>query len=462
MRAARRRGRRRLRVPALGDPAGVLDNLDPAQRRLLHHRAATLLYADGAPPAAIAPHLLAAESFDEPWSVPVLQDAAEEVLADDDTRTAIGYLELAHRFCADPQQRVEIRIRTAVIVRRCNPSMAENLANELLSALRAGRMPRSTTPRWPSCSSGTAGSTRRRRSWRRCGSAPPTPTSAPPRCPSRWCASRSRTTRGPPGAPSDASTAWTPPRPCPAAREEDHPAGPPWGPPAPSAVNKDEVAAAAEEMLRRSVLTDLTLEPICATIKCLLAQGRTDRALYWCELFLKETVRRDTGGWFAMFAELRAEIALQQGDLREAEEYTHAALRRLPERKGSVLAGGLIGLQVLAQTARGNYEAGARTLNQPASEALFGSGYGLVYLRARGYYHLATNRLDVALEDFLSVGRMAQNWQLDQPSWVPWRGEVAEVLLELGERAEAQRLIGEQLARGEGGNARIRGISCGC
>ncbi|MGO4424363.1 LuxR C-terminal-related transcriptional regulator, partial [Streptomyces sp. MCAF7] len=72
---------------------------------------------------------------------------------------------------------------------------------------------------------------------------------------------------------------------------------------------------------------------------------------------------------------------------------------------------------------------------------------GLMYLRARGHYNLAINRLNVALEDFLATGRLAQQWGVDQPVWVPWRGDVAEVLLQLGESEEAEKLISEQLSR---------------
>ncbi|MDW6063852.1 hypothetical protein SAZ11_45195 [Streptomyces sp. FXJ1.4098] len=70
----------------------------------------------------IAPHLRAARSVDQPWGVQVLQDAAEEVLADDEVRLAIAYLELAHRCCADAQHCAAIRIRIAVLMRRRNPS----------------------------------------------------------------------------------------------------------------------------------------------------------------------------------------------------------------------------------------------------------------------------------------------------------------------------------------------------
>ncbi|MGO4424840.1 hypothetical protein AB4Z54_40665, partial [Streptomyces sp. MCAF7] len=122
--------------------AGVLDAMDSEYRRQLHHRAAVLLYVDGAPAATLAPYLRAAECIDQPWAVSVLRDAAEEALAEDHDRLAVEYLELAHRLCTDHHQRIEIRIRTAVILRRNNPSGAEKVADELLAILEAGQVAR--------------------------------------------------------------------------------------------------------------------------------------------------------------------------------------------------------------------------------------------------------------------------------------------------------------------------------
>ncbi|MDX3232294.1 hypothetical protein [Streptomyces sp. ME19-01-6] len=150
------RGVRALRAAGLVDDlsfrhpaarAKVLDGMGPAHRRDLHHRADSLLHGDGAQASVIAPHLRAARSVDQPWGVQVLQDAAEEVLADDEVRLAIAYLELAHRCCADAQHCAAIRIRIAVLMRRRNPSGAEKIAEELLHALRLGRLaPRHCVP----------------------------------------------------------------------------------------------------------------------------------------------------------------------------------------------------------------------------------------------------------------------------------------------------------------------------
>ncbi|MDT0343464.1 helix-turn-helix transcriptional regulator [Streptomyces litchfieldiae] len=449
----------RFRHPATG--AGVLEGMAPDHRRRLHRRAAALLRADGAPAAEIAPHVRAADGVDEPWGVTVLQDAAEEVLADDQDRLATDYLELAHRFCAEPQRRTEIRLRNAVILRRSNPAAAERIAEELLDDLRAGALPRQHHLALADLFVGH----RRMTEVSEILTAlqEETADSGP------LALSRSDTlltvVSDPYAPPPVAHGAGAPPL------AERSPAGPlrplaqfeyrkalqPWSSLAEG--DHDRIFAAAEELLRRSVLTDATLEPILSAIKCLQFAGKIDKARHWSDLLLDESLRRNTGGWHAMFSVLRSDVALQQGNLPEVVSIVRSGLNRIPDRQGSVLAAGLLAMQVLAQTAMGNYEAVATALNRPAPESLFGSIHGIVYLRARGHYNLVTNRPYSALDDFLAVGRMTENWGIDRPWWVPWRGDAAETWLQLGNREEAQRLASEQLAMTGSGNARVRGIS---
>ncbi|MEU5254110.1 helix-turn-helix transcriptional regulator [Streptomyces longwoodensis] len=472
----------------------VLDGMDPEHRQQLHRRAATLLYADGARASAVAPHLLALERISEPWAAAVLCDAAEEALADDEDGVAVACLELAHRVCEDPGRRIEIKVRTSVVLRRNHPSAAEAAAEELLAAVRAGQAPpRYTTaiadlflahrrleeayevlvrgPQAAAVAPAPAGPVRTAGAGAGAGAAVPAGPSAA--APDRGTAAPDRATGGAlmtsiverryPWA--DGRLAAVPQqggelRALPARPGGEALAsrgGQPWrlllGP------RRGDFATAAEEMLQRSALTDATMEPLTSAIKCLLFSGKTKRARYWCDVLLQNTARRGAGGWYAMIAGLRAEVALAQGNPEEAERCIDAGLDRLTERKRSVLACGLIAVQVMAQTAMGKYEAGARKLNEPVPQAVYASAYGMTYMRARGHYHLATNRLDAALDDFMAVGRTAQRWGLDQPVWVPWRSDLAEALLGTGECKEAERLLLEQISRLDDANPRIHGIS---
>ncbi|WUE88057.1 AAA family ATPase [Streptomyces sp. NBC_00490] len=464
----------------------VLDGMDPEHRQQLHRRAATLLYADGARASAVAPHLLALERVSESWAAAVLCDAAEEALADDEDGVAVACLDLAHRVCDEPGRRIEIKVRTSVILRRNHPSAAETAAEELLGAVRAGQAPpRYTTaiadlflahrrleeayevlvrgPQGAGVASAAVGLARA------AGGAAPVDHAAA----GQAAAGQDRGTGGAlmtsiverrypwtdgrlGGIPHQGGEVRVLPA-RPGSESLLSRAGQPWrlllGP------RRGDFATAAEEMLQRSALTDATMEPITSAIKCLLFSGRTEQARHWCDVLLKHTARRGAGGWYAMIAGLRAEVALAQGNPEEAERCIDAGLDRLAERKRSVLACGLIAVQVMAQTAMGKYEAGARKLNEPVSQALYASAYGLTYLRARGHYHLATNRLDAALDDFTAVGRTTQRWGLDQPVWVPWRSDLAEALLGTGECKEAERLLLEQISRLDDANPRIHGIS---
>ncbi|MDT0344224.1 helix-turn-helix transcriptional regulator [Streptomyces litchfieldiae] len=449
-------GMRALRAAGLTDglafrhPAAravVLDRMDGAFRQRLHRRAAALLRAAEAPAATVASHLAAVGRADEPWAVAVLQDAAEVALARDEDRRAGDYLRLALRSCGNASQRVDIRLRLALILQRRDLTASERTCDDLLADLRAGGL-------------------------------------APQQCLALADlffvhrrideatevleTLRAMDAESPPG-----SVGWVPSTQT-AVVEFYHPWGDdgtpdpdlaprgqryemPWL--VPVAASGDEVVAAAEELLQRSVLTDSTFEPVTSAVKCLLHAGKSERARYWSETFLAESERRDMPGWYALFAGIRSGIAWQMGNPLDTEKYSALGLDRVHGRKESTLACGLLSLQVLAQTALGKYEAGARSLNQPTPEALFGSIHGLIFLRARGRYNLATNRLNVALDDFLAQGQLALKWRLDQPTWVPWRGDVAEVLLLLGEREEAERLVTEQLSLIGSGQERIRGVS---
>jgi len=424
----------RFRHPAVRSV--VLESL-PSERRLeLHRRAARLLYLEGAEASLIAPHLTAVGRIEDPWGVRVLRDAAEEALAEDRDRLAISYLELARAFCDDPRLRIDIRIRAAVLRQRNDPSAAELAGDELLGMLRSGQL----TPDQCAVTADLLSGCRRIDGVGEALAALREPGNDVP--------------DGPVGRAA-AVVEFCPPWPgvAPGTRN------PAMGPDSRTAPHGEDGTTATEEFLQRSVLTDSTLTTISNAVRHLVYTGKPESARHWVETFIREAERRSAVGWYAAFAGIRAELALLTGDLPEAERYSRLGLDRLPERKLGTLACGLAAMQVAALTEMGDYETGARWLDQPVPDGLFGSEYGLVYLRARGHYNLVTNRLSSALNDFLTVGRMVRDWGIDQPYWVPWRSEAAEVLLQLGERAEAEQMLNEQLALVPAGHDRIQGIS---
>ncbi|MCP9207548.1 helix-turn-helix transcriptional regulator [Streptomyces sp. NEAU-Y11] len=462
---------------AFRDPcveAAVLEDMEPGARLDMNRRAAVLLHQGGGATLAVARHLLAAQSADEPWAVPLLRDAAQQALAEDDAPLAVACLELAYAACDDEELRASIRIGTAGIMWRLNPSASERLLEEPLAALRAERLPASHIGRLielllahgrieeARCAIGRLNAVMK--------SAAPTPLSQF-RMTARWAQDSGATD-------TNAQDPGTPER-APGAATRQGPDGGAFRAPSPSShrpsslstitaaftgffgggEREESPVAAAEKVLEVSPLTDATFESIVNSVNALVYAGRPDKAAPWCDSLMEEAASRRSPGWRAIFASIRAEIALRQGNLVESAAYATTALEIVPGRDGSVFIGGPLASQILAYTAMGKYDTAARQLSRPVPEALFRSIYGLGYTRARGRYYLATNRFNAALGEFLMAGKLAQHWELDQPAMLPWRSDAAEAWLALGEREKAATLVSEQLSRIGVGDSRVRGVS---
>ncbi|MEU1509482.1 AAA family ATPase [Kitasatospora sp. NPDC005748] len=433
----------------------VLDRMDPDDRAALHRRAAELAYQDGAPTTAVAAQLLAVGPTELPWAVAVLSTAAEQLLADGATDRAAACLELAHRGRADDEQRAQFRTMLAAITWRTNPSAAERSLAGPLETLRAGRLgparlgplARLLTEQGRIDEAGQALE--------------------------RLAAAREAERAGQParlgrGAdPLDGLSAfprWAGPAPSAAGARPGEPLpartqGPAtlWA--VPEYTADGAAGAAAETFLRGATLGDGTAAPIVQAVRALLATDGPARALPWCQVFLEEAVRRGAPGWQTTFTALHAEALLRQGDLAGAQRRAEAALALLPERGGSVYAGGVAATLIRAATAAGRHDTAARELGRPLPEGLTGSIHGLAHLRARGEYHLATHRFHAALGDFLDIGRSLKRWGLDRPLLMPWRSGAAEALIRLGEVPQAARLIAEQLAHRDAAHPWICGLT---
>ncbi|MEV6423380.1 LuxR C-terminal-related transcriptional regulator [Streptomyces sp. NPDC051662] len=432
----------------------VLDSLEPSHRLDLHQRSAELLHAFGAAPAVAAEHLHKAGQADGAWAVEVLEQAAEQALLEDRARRAVSYLELAHAASEDPLSRAEIKIRLGSVARRISVTDAERHVDDALRVLRTGRLD-------PSDAGGLGelllahgrleqartllGQTPRRstdeaRIRERIGEAPDSP-------------ARRRTRRlGGWSARPDDSTGPHPPADRAATGLRALLGGSHSG-------RRTQRIAATEGILEITQLTDATFDLVVDAIWTLLALGAVERALHWCDTFLRESAARNAPGWEAAFAAVRSEAARHGGDLAEAERAATRCLALLPERYPSALESAAIARLVSVQIARGDHEAAARLLSRPVADSLPDTVHWLHYLRARGLYYLATRQYDSALRDFREVGRVAERWGTDWPALLPWRTDIAEVLLRLGEREQGQRLATEQLALVQQGAPRVRGIS---
>ncbi|MFF3426900.1 LuxR C-terminal-related transcriptional regulator [Streptomyces sp. NPDC002602] len=445
----------------------VLNALDPEQRVELHLRAAGLLHACGAPPYVTAEQLLQAGRTDNVWGVGVLQEAAEQVLLDDQVKQAVSYLELAHGACEDPRRRIEIRIRLALIARRISAAAAELHLSEVLDSLRVCPMPATTVRSFAELLL-THGWLDQAREVIDCAMAddPGTgeATEAGDEIGAHW-AGALEPGFWPPAAPAGKG---------PDGEEGVHPditPAPTWARGRSAARRSlrpwetqrlrepDQYIAGAEGLLEITPLTDFTLDPLFNAIQSLLYNGAADRVVYWCDTLLRNAAGRDTPGWEASFAALRAEANLHKGDLVAAEKGLRACLAALPERHRSAFEGTAVAHLVAVNIAQGKLDEAAHHLSRPMARSLPGTAHWLAYRRARGLYHMANHRYHSALRDFQATGRLAGLWGVDRPGLLPWRTDAAEAMLRMGERKESLRLAKEQLAMVADGSPRVRGIS---
>ena len=79
-----------------------------------------------------------AESIDEPWAVPVLEDAARQALRDGRVVSAVGYLKLAWQICADDRHRAKIMTTMLRAGWRINPSTSSGYLPDLTAAMQNG------------------------------------------------------------------------------------------------------------------------------------------------------------------------------------------------------------------------------------------------------------------------------------------------------------------------------------
>jgi DNA-binding CsgD family transcriptional regulator len=135
------------------------------------------------------------------------------------------------------------------------------------------------------------------------------------------------------------------------------------------------------------------------------------------------------------------------------------ALALLDGERWCVLAGLPRGVLLLAMTEQGRHREVEEELARPVLGTFARSPYGLVYLRARGRHHLATGSLQAALSDFRSCGEILGSWGLELPGLLPWRIDVAEALLGLGQHEEAEHWLAEQLRLTPSERSRTRGIA---
>ncbi|MGW4234049.1 AAA family ATPase [Streptomyces sp. NPDC004980] len=449
----------RYRHPAA--PAAVLDGMPPAERAELHRAAARLLHDAGDPASAVAVHLVAGGYSEEPWAFDIALEAAREALRRDSTPFAEACLDLASEAVTDEEQRVTVTMLRSLVDFRSDPDTACRRLRPLVAALREGRL--------SGCQSV---SLLGRLLWNGSGDEitlalrqlERSSETLDPRSAAEYHAAREWVRASHPALLEAA------PRSRPAGRvvRGDRSARRAGGPPEGMAgvLNRllrsgadQESVRSAELALQTTALDDAGFDSVHLALSVLVYADRCDLAVGWCAALLRESTERGVPAWQALFSAVRAEIAFRQGDVRLAERYSHQAMDRISLGSWGVLIGSPLSVLLLSTSAMGTVPDTGAFRTRPLPEDMFGTRFGVQYLHARGRQRLSLNLLHGALDDLTRCGRLMREWDMDRPSFVPWRGDAVTALLRLGRTDEARRLAAEQLSLAPVAQPRTRGMA---
>lgn len=411
--------------------SAALGGLAPEARSRLHVRAAELKFRQDAPAKEVAAHLIAADTTDVGWAVPVLRKAAEHAVAADEIEFARQCLELALCAGKQPAQTRAILGSLARVVWRVNPSASSSYLVSMQHA-EGTQDDAAALARHALWQGDEAGFARALEGMAGPGGGINSRIWAELRLADQWCfnpaASRLADQRGldlPGGDPWDLTTTtlsriWT------------HGGGP-------------ETTASAEQILRNCHLEDATLEALMTAVLALVYADKADKAELWWRALNAEAERRGAVTWQAMLGAFWSGVVLRGGDVPGAAEMADRSLRLLgSEGWGAAISYPLAAL-LMAATESGAFDQASETLRHPVPDAMYRTVGGLRYLRARGHYHLATNRLLAAVSDFQECRRLMERWGVDLPVLVPWRADLASANLRLGNLPTAHKLAQQQL-----------------
>jgi DNA-binding CsgD family transcriptional regulator len=435
----------------------VLENMTAEERAAMHGRAAKTLYKTGAAPATLATHLVDGPEAGEPWTVPVLTEAAERAIADGDPGRAIVYLRRAECECVDDRQRAATRFALACAEWPVNPESAARRLADLVVEARAGRLDDECMARlayyllWLGDTDNAADmlsttdiaqvDTKTGQVGLAAGYIQSPLSFLYPELAGRArnLAKDGKSSLGGHGRPRAPGAS--------APRSAIEP-------------DVDATLVVAERVLQEHSLSEPTLASVTTALMALICDDRLDRAAFWCTVLMDEPGAAARGVlWRAVLTGFRAVIETRWGNLEVGERLARTALAMLSRKAWGVAIGVPLSSLLLTTIANGKLGEAAECLRIPVPEAMFGTPYGLLYLYGRGEYYLATGCPQAALADFTDCGNRMIMWGLDQPGLVPWRTKAAESYLAVGNNLKARELARKQLAQAGRRPSRTRGIS---
>ncbi|MFG3137074.1 LuxR C-terminal-related transcriptional regulator [Streptomyces sp. NPDC048211] len=201
----------------------------------------------------------------------------------------------------------------------------------------------------------------------------------------------------------------------------------------------------AEQALHVYQLNEHTFDPLVSGLTALVYAGRAPSVGRRCTELLAEACRMKAPSWSATLLHLRAESALQTGDLETAAQSAQDALTELPAREWGSDIGYPVATLVLAKLATGRVDEAGDALQLAGQEATVHNRSSLHYRSARGHYYLAMDKPHAALRDFTDVGVLMRRWNMDVPGLGSWRSGAAEALVRMGKHTRAKGLVEEEL-----------------
>jgi DNA-binding CsgD family transcriptional regulator len=419
----------------------VLRDIPFETLKILHHRAAGILHDCGERSVVVADHLVHAGCARFVWASAALCAAADEALTNDDIDRAIRYLELAHRVSRRARQRADITSQLVRIEWQVNPSAATRSFARMRAAVRAGLVNCAALPAfvryqlWHGHTENARATLEMLRN-----SSPASRNSDALAFLEAWLAfsypglatDRSRA----PVAPLDVDAGELSAQSQAAALLLAFVTRSPGRP----------IVAAAQRILTSHRLNCSTVEPLVAAVEGLILAGKLSSAAAWCDALIAESYTRAAPTWQSIFAGLRSEISLHEGDLVGAEHFAMAALNRVPAKNLGVSVGRPLASLICALAAAGRTREAESHLCRDVPRALFESRFGLYYLHARGHVHLACARHHEAIADFSWCGDLMRRWGIDLPGLVPWRNDLAEAYLRMQLRSRARDLAQQHIA----------------
>lgn len=219
-----------------------------------------------------------------------------------------------------------------------------------------------------------------------------------------------------------------------------------------------QIVAAADQVMRQSAVDDHGMCSMLAALLAMIYADRPDMALTWIgTLPLRTSAVAQT--WRALLSWVHAKAALRLGDPGTAETLALGALTEISPESWGIAIGGPLAVLVEAATALGKFAEAETHLRHHFPDAMINSIFGLCYLHARGRYELAVGRAQAALESFQTCGDLMMRWQVDRPTVVPWRSDMARALVLMGDRRRARELSSVQVAMLDQSQARTLGAA---